>query len=97
MRKKNLLLILATGLIFGVFSAAADAVGYNFSVLQGNLLVHDVDVDGENTIVTPGSDEVLGFVLNTTDRRTQRFAFEVLEGFLKGCGADIGAMKRLIG
>ena len=90
MRKKNLLLILATGLIFGMFSAAAGAVGYNFSIPQGNLLVHDVDVDGENTIVTPVNDEVLGFLLNTTDRKTQRFAFEVSEGFLKRYGADIG-------
>ena len=89
MRKKNLLLILATGLIFGMFSAAAGAVGYEFDKKDGNLLVYTVNkVEGKNTVNSESNDTInLSLSVGETGiNGVQRFVFEVSEDILKAYG-----------
>lgn len=83
MKKRSLSLILASGIISGMFSATAGAVGYKFNTANGNLLVHEVNIMAGENVVNPASSDDIHLALSASETKTQRFVFEVAEDVLK--------------
>ena len=90
MKKRSLSLILASGIILGMFSAAAGAVGYRFNTPNGNLLVHEVNIVAGENVVNPASSEDINLALSASETKTQRFVFEVAEDVLEENMVDPG-------
>lgn len=90
MKRRSLSLILASGIISGMFSAAAGAVGYKFNTANGNLLVHEVNIMAGENVVNPASSDDIYLALSASETKTQRFVFEVAEDVLQENMVDPG-------
>lgn len=90
MKRRSLSLILASGIISGMFSATAGAVGYKFNTANGNLLVHEVNIMAGENVVNPASSDDINLALSASETKTQRFVFEVAEDVLEENMVDPG-------